>query len=174
MYANSFMHSFEEDNILKKFGKHIIKYLCFINDILIIWNGDDQSFINMMSALNALNSPVKLPSQWSTTQIDFLDLQIYIEGNRLGYTLYSKDIDRNSILHASSFHPRRLKESLPISQFLRVLRNNSDSTKASKQVQQMYQKFQERGYTHSILTTALQQAYKLIEEPMGRTEIGDV
>ncbi|XP_063297694.1 astacin-like metalloendopeptidase [Pelobates fuscus] len=51
-----------------------------------------------------------------------------------------------------------LKESLPKAQFLRVARNNSDKHKMEEQIEEMTQKFLERGYRHQELLKAQQEA----------------
>ncbi|CAH2299474.1 Hypothetical predicted protein, partial [Pelobates cultripes] len=51
-----------------------------------------------------------------------------------------------------------LNKSLPYSQFLRVLRNNSQSHQCNLQLETMYNRFQARGYPHNILDEALKRA----------------
>ncbi|CAH2256525.1 Hypothetical predicted protein [Pelobates cultripes] len=72
--------------------------------------------------------------------------------------MYTKPTDRNTLLHYESAHPKHVKDSLPFSQFLRVIRNNSDIIRCEEQIQQMYNKFAQRGYTRVILDKALRKA----------------
>ncbi|CAH2222342.1 Hypothetical predicted protein [Pelobates cultripes] len=90
--------------------------------------------------------------------VQFLDVEILIINHKLEYKHFTKPTDCNTILHFESFHPRHLKESLPYSQFLKVLRNNSQSQQCDQQLKIMYQKFQSRGYQYTILDDAMTKA----------------
>ncbi|CAH2272748.1 Hypothetical predicted protein [Pelobates cultripes] len=127
----------------------------------------------MMHDLNSLPSPVRFTFLTSTTSINFLDLQIFVTGNHIGYTLYSKPTDRNTILHATSFHPTKLKESLPVSQFVRILRNNSDHNLAQVQIEGMFKKRVACGYSKASLNSAYTRAVKSVAENMIHQDIGD-
>ncbi|CAH2315890.1 Hypothetical predicted protein, partial [Pelobates cultripes] len=81
-----------------------------------------------------------------------------IINRKLKYTLFTKPTDRNTLLHFESFHPKHLKQSLPYSQFLRVLRNNSLEHLRGQQIHLMYEKFLLRGYPWLILDKALDRA----------------
>ncbi|CAH2296283.1 Hypothetical predicted protein [Pelobates cultripes] len=87
----------------------------------------------------------------SPTEVNSLDVHIYKNQSELAYTLYTKATDRNTILKADSFHPKPLKESLPLSQFMRVVRNNYDPVNTPKQIKEMWTKFRDNSYKDSTL-----------------------
>ncbi|CAH2251580.1 Hypothetical predicted protein, partial [Pelobates cultripes] len=173
MYANSFMYIYEKRHILEKYATKILQFMRFIDDILLLWTGTIDEFELMMQELNHLPSSIRFTWQTSVSKINFLDLQISIHNNEFGYTLYSKETDRNTLLHASSFHPDRLKKSLPISQFIRVLRNNSNPDVVENQLQEMHQKFKARGYSEQTLDTAYVKALQSISEQRIHLNMGD-
>ena len=86
----------------------------------------------------------------------------YIENDAIHTSPYVKPTDKNSILHASSFHPTSLKQGLPYSQFLRVRRICSDDQDFQIETDKMYRQFLARGYSKDILDGAL---YKLNSAP---------
>ncbi|CAH2299443.1 Hypothetical predicted protein [Pelobates cultripes] len=104
--------------------------------------------------LNELDTPIRFTSNISAPTIQYLDLEISVKEQDISYCLYNKDTDRNTLLHNKSAHPRMLKESLHKAQFLRVARNNSDKHKMEEQIEEMTQKFLERGYRHQELLKA--------------------
>eukprot|EP00079_Xenopus_tropicalis_P014684 XP_004911451.1 PREDICTED: uncharacterized protein LOC101735191 [Xenopus tropicalis] len=83
---------------------------------------------------------------------------IWTEDGGVGTRLFRKPTDRNSILHASSYHPPATIKGIPYSQFLRVIRNNSSPDTARIQLQDMFDRFLERGYKEQLLLTQLQRA----------------
>lgn len=70
--------------------------------------------------------------------------------------LYRKPTAGNSILHASSFHPKPLLTSIPYSQYLRTRRNCSDDTSFQQEAKTLQKQPLERFYTK----TCLKKAYK--------------
>ena len=62
----------------------------------------------------------------SETSIAFLDIKVSINGNGLSTSVHYKPTDSHSYLLHSSSHPSHVKNSIPISQFLRRRRLCSD------------------------------------------------
>ncbi|CAH2285995.1 Hypothetical predicted protein, partial [Pelobates cultripes] len=119
MYANGYMYIFEQENILNPFQANIAFYRRFIDVIIMIWNGTPDSIRQMLETINQLDTPVQLTMTMDPYTADLLDIRLYKENNTIAYTLFSKPTDRNTLLHATSHHPRHLINSLPYSQFLR-------------------------------------------------------
>ncbi|KAM8977100.1 uncharacterized protein RCH25_038735 [Pelodytes ibericus] len=157
-YANIYMHTYEQEHILSPFGNMIAYYTRFVDDIFMIWQSDFATLQQMVTHLNSIDSPVRLTMQADKYKIQFLDIELYRTNTSLGYTLFRKPTDRNTLLHASSFHPRSMKKSLPFSQFLRVIRNNSDHITCQKQLMEMSIRFHDRGYSKAVLQQSLLKA----------------
>ncbi|CAH2284592.1 Hypothetical predicted protein [Pelobates cultripes] len=116
----------------------MIFYRPFIDDVFIIWRGDLESITSMVNLINEAPTPIKLTMTASPTEVDFLDVHIYKNQSKLAYTLYTKPTDRNTVLKADSFHLKPFKESLPLSQIMRVVPNNSDPVNTQKQIKEMW------------------------------------
>ncbi|CAH2301456.1 Hypothetical predicted protein [Pelobates cultripes] len=134
---------------------------------MIIWNNVGPTPNQMLEIINNLDKPVRLTMTTSEEQIDFLDVRVYKENGKIAYTLFNKSTDRNTLLHAESHHPRPLINSLPQSQFMRVIRNNSNVANIKIQLQTMWDKFLARGYNPRSLSKALNRCY---ETPVQRTD----
>ncbi len=114
-------HFLEEEYIYNNnpFLSNLIFYKRYIDDIFLIWTGDDDDLDSFVDHLNNLIPTIKFNMESSSNKISFLDTYVCIDDNILFTTLYRKSTDRNSILHAKSFHHIPLKKGLPYSQFLR-------------------------------------------------------
>ncbi|CAH2220285.1 Hypothetical predicted protein [Pelobates cultripes] len=99
-----------------------------------------------------------MTSTISSDKVHYLDLEISVNNGSIQYCLYTKPSDRNTILHATSAHPKALLKSLPKAQYLRVIRNNSNLEVMEKQITSMTQKFLNRGYPLDQLQEALHMA----------------
>uniref|UniRef100_A0A8C5M435 Reverse transcriptase domain-containing protein n=1 Tax=Leptobrachium leishanense TaxID=445787 RepID=A0A8C5M435_9ANUR len=167
MYANAYMYKFEIDNILTQFPDKIVEYVRFIDDIFILWRGTVNEAREIEQCINNLDTPIKVTSTVNEHSINFLDVRVFKKDNCLQYSLFSKPTDRNTLLHEQSAHPEHLKRSLPYSQLLRVIRNNSDVTTREEQISDMCRKFSSRGYSETVLTAALERARAPRKEKSG-------
>lgn len=76
--------------------------------------------------------------------------------------LFIKPTDRNNVLTASSFHPRRTIDSLPYSQMVRVKRIVSDTEQSEIRLEELSERFVDIGYKIDCLSTAVEKVRKHI------------
>ncbi|CAJ0944644.1 unnamed protein product [Ranitomeya imitator] len=148
-YTNIFMAAFEETYVYTHslFQQHSIYWKRYIDDIFMIWKGDEDLLLQFVSDINSCVPNLSFSIQKSTTSINFLDTMITLEADgNLDVDLYCKSTDKNSLLHFSSCHPRHVKQSLPISQYHRLSRIISNVDKQAIRHQEMSVKFLQRGY----------------------------
>lgn len=125
----------------------LMVFVCFGLVQSQIWKSSMFIWITLTPTLNYL---------WNTVKIILLSLTLFKDDHGALHTsVFRKPTDRNTILHARSFHPKWLKENVPYGQFQRVRRicdlDNSFECKAKE----MTSRFKERGYKN----TTLQEAY---------------
>ena len=77
--------------------------------------------------LNTVHPTIKFTSNISQTEVAFLDLIIYIRGDKLYTRIHTKSTDRHMFLNFHSEHSISLKRSIPYSHFLRLKRIHSES-----------------------------------------------
>ena len=78
--------------------------------------------------LNKKHPTTKFTAECSKTQINFLDVTVYLEDRKIKTDLYVKPTDTHQYLHSSSCHPYHCKKGIPYSQTLRLNSICSDST----------------------------------------------
>ncbi|XP_072000817.1 uncharacterized protein [Engystomops pustulosus] len=91
-----------------------------------VGTGTEETCMEFISELNDNNLNIKLIPQISENTVEFLDLGLSMDENKIKTSLYRKPTATNSVLHYDSFHPRHLKKAIPYGQFLRLKRNCSD------------------------------------------------
>uniref|UniRef100_A0A8C5PR15 Reverse transcriptase domain-containing protein n=1 Tax=Leptobrachium leishanense TaxID=445787 RepID=A0A8C5PR15_9ANUR len=96
-YANLYMHCWECDEIWPKagMGASLVLWRRFIDDIIIIWKGGQQSLIEFISSLDNNPYNLKFTSNISDSAIDFLHLTIYIKENKIETKTFFKRTDSN-------------------------------------------------------------------------------
>ncbi|XP_069606611.1 uncharacterized protein [Ranitomeya imitator] len=153
-YANLFMGAWEwsifQENEIQGMER-IHNWIRFIDDILFIWEGPIEELNILMNRLNQNDKNIKLTYKYGR-EIDFLDLLITtLPDGHLSTTVYRKPTATNSLLHASSLHPRSTTNSIPIGQFLRIKRICSEEAQFEAQSRALRERFQDRGYNRRAI-----------------------
>ena len=123
-----------------------------------------------MSDLNKKHPSIKFEVKYSQTKIEFLDVLVYKDhNNMLQTTIYSEQKDRQNYLDARSEHPKLLKDSIPYSQGLRIIRICSSQQEFLNQTAKKINQFQKCVYNRSLIEqeidkTNLQKREQLLKE----------
>ena len=128
----------------------------FIDDCIGIWRGTQRAFYAFLNQLN--EQTMKYGIKFPIGEVQFgksvhnLDLCVYLDDeNRVHYKGYSKPTDAKRYLNPTSFHPEAVFNSIPFSQMLRVLRNNSKEETMNIELDQCIQTFRDSGYKNNLL-----------------------
>ena len=154
-FANLFLAVLEERALESWKGPPPKLWLRFLDDILMLWTGNQQLLLEFMAHLNNQMSSIKFTHQQSQECITFLDLQIH-KGSRfrksakLDLKLHIKGINPQNFLHFSSCHPSNTFTTIIKGEILRALRCTSDSETFSEIVDQLHARFMARGYPNSL------------------------
>ena len=160
-YANLFV-GFVEKQIFEQYTDPIPDYLGrYIDDCVgtaSCSRGDLECFINYVN-----NFHLALQFTWeiSETSVSFLDILVFINGNRLTTSVFYQPTDSHSYLLYSSSHPNHTKQSIPFSQFLRLHRLCSEDEDFQSKNLEMREFFVQRDYPTSLLDTAFSKAVSM-------------
>lgn len=156
--ANLFMARWEEDVIHSRPWPELILWRRHINEVLLIWHGDQCSLVEFLVFLNDNNRDIQLQYEFSKTGINFLDLSIRISEGTIIASTYFMETDRKGFISAnSSHHPAWLK-SIHISQFLRLKHNCTNHEDFLSEADILGARFLEKGYDPLVLNQALESA----------------
>ena len=154
-YANIFMAEWERQ-ALNKCDKKPIIYLRYLDDIFGIWTHGREEFNKFINTLNNHQSCIKLTSETSYQEINFLDTTVF-KGSRFAETgcldskVFFKTTDTHQLLHKSSFHPKHTFAGIIKSQimrFNRICNNKLDFQMATKI---LFDSLTKRGYSRRFL-----------------------
>jgi len=118
-FAITYMGNFEEKHVYT-YTQQPLMYLRYIDDIFIIWQHGVNDLTKFIDHMNSASPHIKFTTEKSYNQIAFLDSLVKIQGNKISTTLYTKPTDSHNYLVYDSAHPKKCKDSIPYSQFLRV------------------------------------------------------
>ena len=154
--ANIFMASVEEKALRSWKGTPPIKWLRFIDDILMIWEGDRNELDAFHHHLNNQMAAIQFTMESSQDSITFLDLQIS-KGHRfstsgiLDVSLHIKETNPQCFLHYSSCHPHPTFKTILRGEIIRTLRCTSSPISFSSNLEHLLEKFRQRGYPEWLL-----------------------
>lgn len=80
-------------------------------------------------------------------EISFLYLTIRLEEGKLVTKTFLKKTAAKTLLYVGSHHPKSLIYGIPVGQFLRIRRNCSKDDDYRHEVDDLYKRFTERGYS---------------------------
>ncbi|XP_073404906.1 decapping and exoribonuclease protein isoform X1 [Dendrobates tinctorius] len=153
-YANAYMADFEESIIYKNdlFRNYAILWKRYIDDVFCIWGGSLESLLSFFDILNSSWPGIQFTIGHDLWRMNFLDTMVIKDPNGfLSTDLYIKSTDRNSLLHFESLHPPSTKRAIPKSQYQRVKRIVTNTDTRTLCLDEMTNKFVERGYPPSLL-----------------------
>ncbi|CAN7951161.1 unnamed protein product [Ixodes pacificus] len=162
-YANIFMGALESQFIEASPLKPIF-YKRFIDDIFLIWTHTEEQLFIFIERFNRAHPNIKFTHEYSRTSINFLDVTLSVEGNKLQTRLYRKPTDSQKYLHYHSSHPRHCKNSIPYSQAHRFRRICSEKQEFERNVADLRGVLLQQRYPAGVIEDAIDKARALDRE----------
>ena len=112
----------------------------------LVWLHREEKLRDFIDFLNGAHESIKFTAEWSSERVNFLDLQVIKQGNKLVTDLFTKPTDTHQPLHRTSCHPSHTKKGIPYSQALRIRRICSEETFFEDRVGDLKNWLLKRGY----------------------------
>ncbi|XP_043910918.1 uncharacterized protein LOC122788062 [Protopterus annectens] len=153
-YANAVMSVWESRYLLNGPFKHLVMfYRRFVDDLFILWKGNNTELSEFIVYLNETSQFVKFTLNYSDKVISFLDVCIEKDDlNILSTRLYRKKCHANKLLSRDSMHPRHIFKNVAQNQFYRVLRLCDREDEFKKQMDIVGSELIAGGYDHDLVT----------------------
>ena len=154
-FANLFLAILEEKALESWQGINPLVWLRFLDDVFMLWPGDDQELQTFLTHLNSQMNHINFTISSSQESTIFLDLEIY-KGHRfrrcgvLDTKLHIKPTNSQSFLHFQSCHPASTFTTIIKGELLRALRATSDVESYTIIVAQLLKRFLQRGYPKEL------------------------
>lgn len=134
-----------------------------ISVIFILWKGDEKEALLFVELINSNNWGIQLTPNFSSTQIEFLDLSITHDDKSFITSTFFKKVDANSYLDFSSGHFHKWKRNVPYGQFRRIRKNCTEDSTYYKQATVIRKRFAEKGYPRGLIKNAMVKAGSLTQ-----------
>jgi len=122
-------------------------YFRYLDDIFFLWPGDQASLKQYEHFLNNLLPNIEINLNYSSKEINFLDITIYIHSNKLHTKVYFKKTDTHQLLHKESFHPQHIFKAIIKSQLIRFKRLSSTKQDYDNTCNILFSVLKTRGYS---------------------------
>ena len=160
--ANLFMAHWERDIVFQDRPHQLRCYRRYIDDLIMVWEGDLPSLQLFMDKLNSNTKNIVLTWTVSHDKINFLDLEIFKSDNVLLTKNYFKTVDRNGYIPLSSCHHRLWLCNIPRGQFVRLRRNCTLESDYLAQSQELSNRFVSKGYSRPLIKQEMEKV-RLLE-----------
>jgi hypothetical protein len=158
---------------------NLLYYGRYIDDGLGIWIPSINSISDDVDWKTFQDSVSFGKLKWEFTlrskSLEFLDLTLKIQDNKIVTSLYEKKLNLYLYLPPHSCHPPGMIRGLVIGMIFRIKRLTSDETQIFPAIQQFYNRLLARGYSSYILIPIFQDAMKrnFSQQPKEESNIGD-
>ncbi|KAL1447597.1 hypothetical protein WDU94_009868 [Cyamophila willieti] len=145
--ANIYMNHFENKILQEsKLKNNVISWLRYVDDILVIWSSSNRQLENFKNDINKINDNIKFTLEHGGKEINYLDLTINIENNKLKTKIYRKPTYADAIIPADSFHPWKYKTSAIESFIYRAIKCTTDIEDLKHEIQTIRTIARNNGY----------------------------
>ena len=154
--ANLFMASLEEKALNSWPGPQPIKWLRFLDDVFMLWQGSEEQLSTFHDHLNDQMHGIKFTMEASRGSATFLDLTIskgqrFRETGKLDVSLHIKETNPQCFLHSSSCHPFATFRTILRGEIMRTLRCTSSPVTFITNLEKLLDKFRSRGYPEWLI-----------------------
>lgn len=147
-YANIYLGNKEEKYLEKtKLKPNMLSFKRYLDDILIIYDNEDESLPKMLEELKELYKPLKITIEYGK-KLPFLDLSIEIDDDKLLYNMYRKPLNAKEIIPYNSCHPKTCKEGTIVGELKRIRKLNSTSLTKRKEEIKLIQRCLRQNYPY--------------------------
>ena len=111
-YACTYMGKWEEE-LLTKVQIKPTMYVRYVDDIFGLWSGTEDELKEFHKTANSIDENIKVDLRVSNKEIEFLDVLVKNNNNKLETTIYHKPTDQHIYIHSTSEHPKTTKNAIP-------------------------------------------------------------
>ncbi|XP_041445717.1 uncharacterized protein LOC121402912 [Xenopus laevis] len=152
--------------LASEYRHHILLYQRFVDDILVIWQGDVKLFQEMVEKANRSHPTIRFTTEIAKKKLHFLDIEMTIEEGGIVTNLFRKPTDRNNLLHTGSFHNPKCIKGIPKGQLLRARRIASKEEGYDKAARTLKGRFMEKGYAPYGLDKLIEEVKEIPREEL--------
>ena len=160
-FANLFMGKLEQ-NLPSNQDRQPLVWWRYTDNIFTIWTHGEPALQEFLESLNEYHTTIKFTATWSTKEVTFLDIQVYVTEHGIHTDLHVKPTDTHQYLHINSCHPKHCKNAIPYSQALRLRRICSEQEDFLKRTNDLKKHLKRRGYSEQFLQPEIQ---RVIDTP---------
>jgi hypothetical protein len=149
-----------EEILLEEFKDNLLFYRRYIDDVFGVWLTTNDASNHQWETFKQRMNGFGL--EWDVnernSQVDFMDLTISINGDRLTTTLYEKAMNLYLYIPPHSSHPPGVLTGLIYGNIFRIQRLCSEETDKSKLKKQFFQRLLVRGYKPADIKPVFEKA----------------
>ena len=150
-----------ETNINDEISRYVKEnWLRYLDDCFLIWNNKLGTKTNAQHFLSNMDENVKFTMEFSTKEIPFLDIHVYIENTEKN-DIYHKETEAFNYLDFRLSHPRHCKANIPFNMAKRICTIVSDHTIKEQRLKELETRLLKRNYPQGLITKGIEKAKQM-------------
>ena len=137
------------------------KYFRYLDDIFIIWNEDWGNHESFITELNTIDNKLEFLVDKVGETVNFLDLIIYKDNNKIETDIYYKETDTKQYLNYNSNHPRHIKNNIPFNLARRIRNIVSDDKIRKIRMEELKEYLKLCNYPIKLIKSGIKKANEL-------------
>lgn len=161
-YATLF-YAIKEQNLLENYSNNLLYYKRYIDDVFAIWDNYDppEDYIPWLMFKSDMNfAGLKWEVSERKTEVDFLDVTIRINNNKITTTMYEKALNLHLYLPPHSAHPAGVLKGIIIGHINRIFNLCNHRGDKKNKIKEFYHQLLARGHRKKQLTPIFQHAIR--------------
>lgn len=147
------------------FSSHIRWYGRYIDDLLLVWEGDQTQANQFLNYINDNEFNLRFTMVYNQSEINFLDLTLEgTNGGVINIAPYRKPTATNATLMATSCHPQHVMANIPVGELVRYKRNTTLTKVYQKHQFEVCERLKQRGYSNKIIQSAIHKVEQIPRE----------
>lgn len=100
--ANIILSKWEQEEIYGKSRQDRALNKRYIDNVIILWRGTEAGLQEFLNEINQNKYYISFSGEWSSEQVNFLDLVVYKQAGKLHTHTFFKETDRNGYIPTHS------------------------------------------------------------------------
>jgi hypothetical protein len=160
--AEIFMNNFENKLILKtKYKKNIKLWVRYVDDILIIWEGDVTEVETFVREINNIDHNIQFKEEIGGKTLNYLDLNIKINNEeKIIVDIFRKETYSDLIIPKDSYHPFKYKTAAIYAFCYRTIKCLKDKDTKEREIQRIKKIVKNNNYNTKIVDNIIDKIEK--------------
>ena len=161
---------FQENFRIEARNKFQNEWMRYLDDCFIYWDTRIGPITELHNILNNLHENIKFTVETSYKRMNFLDIQMIIQGDKIITDIYHKPTDTQNYVTFKSAHPNHTLRNIPYNLARRLCTIVDDKTTLNTRLKESEENLKNLGYPKKMVESGIKKAREIPKEQLRETK----